>query len=107
MNQLKFILRCKIPSTGTTNEYQYMVEIISNTGIRYQSFDTWHGYAKTAKEAKEQILFNLSQTQAIDYVLDNIIIKDNGGMPYFVMIDSNNHVDPIFKDILNGIFNMY
>lgn len=106
MKQVNFILRCKIPSTGTTNEYQYTFEIISNTGIRYQSYDTWHGYAKTAKEAKEQILVNLSQTQAIDYILDDMIIKDRGNIPYFVMIDRNNHVAPIFKDILNSISNL-
>ena len=102
MNQINLILRCKIPSTGSSNEYQYMVEIISNTGIKYETYDTWHGYGVTAKEAKEQILFSLAQTQAIDYVLDDIIIKDSCGIPYFISLEPNNHVHPIFKDILNS-----
>jgi len=102
MNQLKFILRCKIPSLGITNEYQYMIEVVSNTGVKYQSYNIWNAYTKTAKEAKNQILFDISQTQAIDYILDDIIIKDSFNTPYFVKIDANNHVNPIFKDILNS-----
>lgn len=100
MKQINFILRCKIPSTGETNEYQYMIDIISNTGKKYTSYDVWHGYAKTAKEAKEQILFNLSQTQAIDYILDDNIIKDGSGIPYF--IESANNINPVFQNILNS-----
>ena len=87
MKQINFILRCKIPSNGSSNEYQYMIEIISNTGAKYQTYDVWHGYAATAKEAKEQILFNISQTQAIDYILDDIIIKDTGNIPYFIALE--------------------
>jgi len=84
MKQVKFILRCKIPSTGATDEYQYMIEITSNTGAKYISYDVWHGYAQNAKDAKKQILLNISQTQAIDYILDDTITKDSGNIPYFV-----------------------
>mgnify|MGYP003403875733 CR=1 FL=1 len=87
MLQIKFILRCKIPSLGATDEYQYMIEVVSNTGVKYQSYDVWHGYAQNAKEAKAQILFNISQTQAIDYVMDNVIIKDSGEIPYFIAME--------------------
>lgn len=87
MANIKFILRCKIPSTGSTDEYQYMIEVTSNTGHKYISYDIWHGYAQTAKIAKEQILLNISQTQAIDYILDNQITKDSAGIPYFVKLE--------------------
>ena len=96
-----FKLRCKIPSTSTSNEYQYNIEVTSNSGKKYNSYDTWHGYANTAKLAKEQILFNISQTQAIDYVLDDIIIKDGLGCPYFVAEQTSNF-HPIFQEILGA-----
>ena len=84
MKQITFLLRCKIPSTGASNEYQYNIEIVSNSGKSYRSYDTWHGYAINAKLAKEQILFNMTQNQSIDYILDDMIIKDDSGTPYFI-----------------------
>jgi len=87
MNQIKFILRCKIPSLSITDEYQYMIEVTSNTGTKYISYDCWHGYAQTAKDAKEQILFNIGQTQAIDYILEDKVIKDGSNTPYFELIN--------------------
>ncbi len=103
MTKINFILRCKIPSLSSTDEYQYLIEVISNSGLKYQSYDVWHGYAQTAKDAKQQILLNISQTQAIDYIFDDIIIKDASHMPYFVLVDRNTHVNPIFKSIINSI----
>lgn len=86
--QIKFILRCKIPSTGLTDEYQYIIEVVSNSGNKYRSYDTWHGYSQTAKDAKKQILYNISQTQAIDYILDDKILKDGNNTPYFELVQT-------------------
>ncbi len=103
MSQIKFILRNKIASLGQKNEYQYMLEVTSNSGQKYNSYSVWHGYAETAKEAKKDILLSISQTQSIDYILDDIILKDNNGNDYFVLVEENKNVHPIFKNILSNL----
>jgi len=103
MQQVKFILRSKIPSLGQKNEYQYMLEITSNSGKKYNSHSVWHGYAETAREAKNNILLKISQTQSIDYILDDIILKDNNGNDYFVLVEENKNVHPIFKNMLSSL----
>ena len=87
MANIKFILRTKIDSGYPTKEYQYMVEVISYNGKRYQTYDTWHSYQKTAKEAKQDILTRLNQSQSVDYILDDMVIKDTNQTPYFVQLN--------------------
>lgn len=102
MARIKFILKSKIESLTSSKEYIYIILVESNTGIEYISYNYWNAYAETAKEAKEKIMFNLAQTQAFDYILDNQIIKDSNGNPYF-SIYNNSNVNPVFSDILRDI----
>jgi len=67
-------------------EYKYSVEITSNTGNVYVSYDNWTSYSTTSSEAKMDIEKRLNESQSIDYILDDMIIKDAGNVPYFVPI---------------------
>lgn len=83
--KIKFILS-KTIGAKENKEYVYLIEVISETGKRYQTYSEWNGYGSSAKEAKQQILNNISQTQAIDYILENIIINNQHQTPYFIEI---------------------
>ena len=86
-------------------EYCYNVIIISNSGKEYTSYDNWTSYAINSKEAKHDILCRIGQTQAIDYILDDLVIKDNGNIPYFVEVKKQNNINPLFNNILTSIKN--
>lgn len=84
--KVKFILSRKIKSITNSSEYVYLIEVTSITGNKYTTCDTWHGYGINAKEAKQMILDRIAQTQSIDYVMDDIIINNPHGTPYFVQV---------------------
>ncbi len=85
---IKFQLIYCINKHLTNKEYLYLVNIVSYNGNKYQSFDNWTAYAKDAKSAKSDIINRLNKSQSVDNILDDIIIKDENNMPYFVI--SNN-----------------
>jgi len=84
-------------------EYCYNVIIISNSGKEYTSYDNWTSYAINSNQAKQDILFRIGQNQSIDYVLDDIIIKNDCGIPYFVEVKKEHNINPLFNSILNSI----
>lgn len=57
--------------------------ITSITGKLYVSYDNWTSYAINAMEAKRDILIRLNESQAVDYALEDEILKDSTGTPYF------------------------
>ena len=86
-----FVLRTRIPSTDSSSEYQYMVEFTSPSGKRYASFDTWSAYKDSAREAKVDIMNRLMETGAIDALVNDEILSDSNGNPYFVLSEESGY----------------
>lgn len=82
-NKIKFQFIYCINKHCEKKEYLYSVFITSITGKLYVSYDNWTSYAINAMEAKRDILIRLNKSQAVDYVLEDEILKDSTGTPYF------------------------
>ena len=84
MAKIKFNLVYRINTHCINKEYCYQLEVISNSGKKYLSYDNWISYQPDAKSAKSDILSRINENQSFDYVLDDILIKDEFNNPFFV-----------------------
>lgn len=88
MAKIIFTKVCCINKHCIEREYTYSVEVLSNTGKAWRSYDHWTAYQKNAKDAKSDIITRMNESQALDYIMDDMIIKDNSGFPFFVPVNN-------------------